>query len=104
MRRLQVAAWAFIAALPAAASGAEDLGRKVFLGVAQPSCAICHTLKAAGATGKVGPSLDELKPDKGRALDAVQNGVGVMPSFLDKLTPGQIEAVADFVARSAGTK
>jgi mono/diheme cytochrome c family protein len=73
----------------------------VFTELAQPSCALCHTLQAAGAAGAVGPSLDELKPDKARVLEAVRKGLGVMPPFADKLTPEQIEAVADYVARAA---
>lgn len=87
-------------ALPLAAQG-EELGRKVFTELAQPPCRLCHTLKAAGAEGTVGPSLDELKPDLGKALQAVRNGVGVMPAFREKLTPEQIDAVARFVAESA---
>lgn len=88
-------------ALSCAAHG-EELGRKVFTHIAQPPCQLCHTLKAAGAEGTIGPSLDELKPDLEKSLQAVRNGVGVMPPFRDKLTPEQIEAVARFVAQSAG--
>ena len=88
-------------ALPFAAQG-EELGRKVFMELAQPPCHLCHTLKAAGAEGTLGPSLDELKPDLAKALQAVRNGSGVMPAFRDKLTPAQIEAVSRFVAESAG--
>jgi mono/diheme cytochrome c family protein len=35
-------------------------GKKLFLnlGPGKPSCASCHTLAAAGASGKVGPNLD----------------------------------------------
>ena len=88
-------------ALPLAAQG-DELGRKVFMELAQPPCHLCHTLKAAGAEGTVGPSLDELKPDLDKALQAVRNGVGVMPAFRDKLTPQQIEAVSRFVANTAG--
>jgi mono/diheme cytochrome c family protein len=84
-----------------AGARAEELGRKVFTELAQPPCALCHTLQAAGAAGAVGPSLDELKPDKARVLEAVRKGLGVMPPFADKLTPEQIEAVADYVARAA---
>ena len=76
----------------------------MFTQIAQPSCALCHTLEAAGATGTLGPSLDELKPDKERALHVLRNGSGVMPPFADKLTPAQIEAVADYVAKSVGSK
>jgi cytochrome c6 len=92
---------ALLLAPPLAARG-DDLGRKVFTQIAQPACAICHTLKAAGASGTIGPSLDELKPDKARVMDAVQNGVGPMPPFAGKLTPEQIQAVADFVAKATG--
>lgn len=88
-------------ALPLAAQG-DELGRKVFTQLAQPSCTVCHTLKAAGATGTVGPSLDELKPDLDQVLSAVRTGVGVMPAFNDKLTVEQIEAVARFVSGAAG--
>lgn len=88
-------------ALPLAAQG-DELGRKVFSELAQPPCALCHTLKAAGAEGTIGPSLDELKPDLEKALLAVRNGLGVMPPFKDKLTPEQINAVARFVAQTAG--
>ena len=38
----------------------------------------------------------------GAGAAAVRQGVGVMPPFSDKLTPEQIEAVARFVAKSAG--
>src|SRR3954447_9717495 len=38
----------------------EQPGRDVFY----KNCPSCHTLKAAGAEGKVGPNLDDLKPPK----------------------------------------
>ncbi|HEU4647126.1 MAG TPA: cytochrome c [Burkholderiales bacterium] len=88
-------------ALPLAAQG-DELGRKVFMELSQPPCHLCHTLKAAGAEGTVGPSLDELKPDLQKALQAVRDGSGVMPAYRDKLTPQQIEAVSRFVANTAG--
>ena len=100
MRAALAAGLALLLASPAGIC-ADDLGRKVFTEIAQPSCALCHTLQAAGAAGAVGPSLDELKPDKARILEAVRKGLGVMPPFGDKLTPEQIEAVADYVARTA---
>lgn len=101
MRLALAASLALLLAAPIAAAS-EELGRKVFTEIAQPSCALCHTLKAARAAGTVGPSLDELKPDKARALEAIRKGVGAMPPFGDKLTPEQIEAVAAFVAEAAG--
>lgn len=66
------------------------------------NCASCHTLKAAGATGTIGPNLDGLKPSFARAKKQVINGGGAMPPFKGKLTDAQIDAVARFVASSAG--
>jgi mono/diheme cytochrome c family protein len=93
-------------ALPAGAAetnatGDLDLGRKVFSQVAQPSCTICHTLRNADASGKIGPDLDELKPDAPRVAKAVRNGTGVMPAYT-QLTPEQIAAVAAYVASATG--
>ena len=101
MRGMRAAGLALALALPVAALGDEP-GRKIFTEVAQPPCALCHTLKAAGAEGTIGPSLDELKPDKARALEAIRKGLGAMPPFADKLTAEQMEAVAAYVAKVAG--
>lgn len=100
MSKVRAPGLALLLALPFTAS-ADDLGLKVFTQAAQPPCAICHTLEAAGATGTIGPSLDELKPDKARVLEVVRTGIGVMPRFADTLSPQEIEAVADFVSRAA---
>ena len=100
--RVTLAAGLALLLAPPVASSSEELGRKVFTEIAQPACAICHTLQAAGAEGTIGPSLDELKPDKSKVLEAVKRGVGVMPPFADKLTPEQIEAVAAYVAKASG--
>lgn len=77
------------------------LGKRVFLEMADPRCGICHTLADAGTSGEIGPNLDSLKPDANRVQAAVSNGIGVMPAFED-LTPEQIEAVALYVASTAG--
>lgn len=77
---------------------ADDEGRKLFTSVVPP-CALCHTLKDAGATGMVGPSLDELKPDAARVAKAVRHGVGQMPAF-SHLTDAQIEALARYVEKA----
>jgi cbb3-type cytochrome c oxidase subunit III len=65
-------------------------------------CASCHTLKAAGAAGTIGPNLDQLKPAFPIVQHQVEVGGGVMPAFKGKLTQAQIDAVAKFVADSAG--
>jgi mono/diheme cytochrome c family protein len=74
-------------------------GKKIFKGA---GCGGCHTLAAAGATGTKGPNLDQLKPSEARVAHQVTIGGGIMPAFKGKLTPGQIEAVAKYVASSAG--
>ena len=73
-------------------------GKKIF----SSQCATCHTLKAAGATGTIGPNLDQLKPSQPVVQHQVEVGGGVMPAFKGKLTDEQIAAVAKFVADSAG--
>jgi cbb3-type cytochrome c oxidase subunit III len=73
-------------------------GKAIF----KAECSSCHTLKAAAATGTVGPNLDQLKPAEARVVHQVTNGGAVMPAFKGKLSPAQIEAVAKFVASSAG--
>ena len=79
------------------ASGAD--GEAIF---AQAGCGGCHTLEAAGTNGKVGPNLDDAKPDKELVVERVTNGQGAMPSFKDKYSPEQIDAVADYVVASTG--
>ena len=66
------------------------------------NCASCHTLKAAAATGTVGPNLDDLKPSFARAKKQVTNGGAAMPPFKGKLSAKQIDAVARFVSQFAG--
>jgi len=63
------------------------------------SCGTCHTLADAGTNGQVGPSLDELKPDKQRVLSAIEKGglgTGTMPANI--VTGKEAEAVSEYVA------
>lgn len=83
---------------PTPPGGGTD-GKTIF---ASAGCIGCHTLAAAGATGSVGPNLDQVKPSKALALDRITNGRGGMPSFKGQLSAKQIEAVATFVAENAG--
>jgi mono/diheme cytochrome c family protein len=78
--------------------GGDD-GEALF---ASNGCGSCHTLAASGATGAVGPSLDETKPSKELVVDRVTNGQGGMPAFGDKLSAKQIAALAEYVSASAG--
>lgn len=77
---------------------ADALGKQVFT----QNCGSCHTLKAAGTTGTVGPNLDDAKPAAALVVTRVTNGQGAMPAFKGQLTPAQIAAVAKFVSSSAG--
>ena len=63
-------------------------------------CATCHTLEAAGATGAVGPNLDDLKPSQETVVAQVTNGGGGMPAFGDQLSEQEILDVAAYVVES----
>jgi cytochrome c6 len=68
-----------------------------------PPCAICHTLKDAGANGEIGPSLDELRPDADRVAKAIRIGTGQMPAYTT-LSDKDIELLARYVAKSSGAR
>jgi mono/diheme cytochrome c family protein len=80
-----------------AAQGDPVAGKAVF---ASAGCGGCHTLKAANASGAVGPNLDSLKPAYDTVVHQVETGGGVMPAFKDQLTQKQIDDVAAFVYSS----
>lgn len=80
-------------------SGGQIDGAAVF---AEAGCGSCHTLAAAGASGTIGPNLDESKPSKELTMQRVSEGMGAMPAFADSLSPEQIAAVADYVVASTG--
>jgi cytochrome c553 len=72
-------------------------GKAVF---ASAGCVTCHTLKAAGSHGTVGPNLDQLKPAEARVKRQVIHGGGPMPAFKGQLSDTQIQNVAAFVFAS----
>ena len=74
-------------------------GKAVF---AKAGCGGCHTLKAAGSSGNVGPDLDQLKPSEPTVEHQVEVGGGAMPAFKGRLSDAEIKAVAEFVAKNAG--
>jgi mono/diheme cytochrome c family protein len=80
-------------------TGDATAGKAVF---ASAGCGGCHTLKAAGSSGNVGPNLDQLKPPFAKVKHQVENGGGVMPAFKGQLSAKQIDDVAAFVSSSAG--
>ena len=88
--------------VPAADPGDAAAGKAIFTGTTA-SCFGCHTLKDAGATGTVGPNLDDKTPPYALVIDRVTHGHGVMPSFADKLSAADIQNVAKYVSSVAGT-
>ena len=81
----------------AAAEGDPDAGKQVF---SSAGCSGCHTLADAGASGKVGPNLDEAKPDHDLVVERVTNGMGAMPSFKGQLSDDEIQNVAAYVVQA----
>jgi mono/diheme cytochrome c family protein len=74
-------------------------GKQLF----QQNCGTCHTLADAGTSGKIGPVLDDLKPDKQVVLGAIKNGgagSGTMPANI--VTGKDADAVATYVSTVAG--
>jgi mono/diheme cytochrome c family protein len=84
-------------------------GAQVFLA---EGCSSCHTLAAAGATGAVGPNLDETLPgaDPGYIEESIVDPdaqlaqgfeAGIMPASED-LDPQSLQDLVDFLAEDAG--
>ncbi len=68
------------------------------------ACAGCHTMKAAGAEGNVGPNLDTVDLTIESVVDMVTYGLGVMPAYGEDeiLTKDEINIVSFYVVNSAG--
>lgn len=104
-----------VASTSAGSSSGEAAGGAVASGSATAStgnpgateftqtCGACHTLKAAGTSGAVGPNLDTIRPTYQKVLEALKNGglgSGTMPKNL--YTGKEAEEVAKYVSESAG--
>ena len=85
-------------ATPAGAQPAAGNGAELFT----QNCANCHTLAAAKANGQVGPNLDDLRPGPDLVKAQTENGGGAMTAFKGKLSPEEIQAIADYVSENAG--
>jgi cytochrome c553 len=79
--------------------GDPAAGKQVF---ESAGCVSCHTLSDAGATGTIGPNLDQAQPPAELVVERVTNGQGAMPSFKDSLSEQQIQDVAAYVSSVAG--
>jgi cbb3-type cytochrome c oxidase subunit III len=97
-----------VAAFVAANAGVQGFAESQLISgtngklIFQKKCASCHTLKDAGATGTIGPNLDQLMPAFAIVQKQVTNGGRVMPAFKDLLNKAQIDAVAKYVSTHAG--
>lgn len=86
----------------AGVAGDPAAGKVVFTQTANPPCSSCHTLADAGASGSVGPNLDDVKPSFDKVKAQVENGGGPMPAYKGQLTDQQINDVAAYVSSVAG--
>ncbi len=112
-----------VAAAPTAAQTTQlkgdALGEQVFVSGTPGgaiSCGSCHTMKAAGTSGTIGPNLDkELTSDPpAPTRESIVNPnkeivpgyhANVMPSnYATALTPQQLDAVVSYVYHSTNTK
>jgi mono/diheme cytochrome c family protein len=82
-----------------AQGGDATAGKQIFL---SKPCGSCHTLKDAGASGNIGPNLDQAKPPFALVVERVTNGKSPMPSFKAELTEQEIRDVAAYVSSVAG--
>jgi cytochrome c oxidase subunit 2 len=101
-----------------AAGGGTDAGKQVF---ASNGCGGCHKLAAAGSSGTVGPSLDNVVADakkfaKGKdPADYIRESIvapnafvvpgfpkGTMPDTFKQLSKDQIDALVQFLVESGG--
>jgi len=61
------------------------------------NCAGCHTFTAAGASGTIGPNLDQSSLTVDRIAQQIRSGGGGMPPFEGQLTDEQIQALSEFL-------
>ena len=73
-------------------------GNTEAVGLFNEACAACHTLTVAGATGAVGPDLDDAAFTEQRVLTAIQNGAGGGAMAGGLLEGANAEAVAKLIA------
>ena len=87
-------------------------GKSLFSSI-EPKCSDCHTLADAGATGTIGPNLDESL--KGKDADYIRAaivepdrdiaegfGPGIMPpTYGDTLDPTEVDALVEYLEKVA---
>jgi cytochrome c oxidase subunit II len=115
MKQADFDKWAKTGAKAAGGGGGAAAGKTVF---EANGCSACHTLKAAGATGKVGPDLDKLASyaqQAGKPLEQfvtesivkpdayIQPGypAHVMPGNFGSLPKAQLNSLVQYLVTSA---
>src|SRR5579864_4742656 len=112
-----MAALALAVALPTASVSATapkivgnpKLGKKPFVS----TCGVCHTLKAAGTVGEIGPNLDNVSLTEETIIKAITNGGATvmskaaaakystqMVAYKNVLSTKQIDNIAAYVYTS----
>jgi mono/diheme cytochrome c family protein len=72
-----------------------DEGARLFVSA---GCGGCHTIASVHTHGQTGPDFDTSEPlGRDQIRTELDYGDGVMPSYRDRLTPGQLDAVIEFV-------
>ena len=61
------------------------------------SCGACHTLSDAGASGSVGPDLDNPNLTRAAIVTRIEMGGGPMPSFSGQISETDIGKIADYI-------
>jgi mono/diheme cytochrome c family protein len=96
-------------------AGNPEAGKEIFTTTAQPACSTCHTLAEAGATGTVGPNLDDVL--KGKDADFIHESIvdpnaeiasgfsaGIMPqTYGDQLDEQQLNDVVAFLVEATSS-
>jgi mono/diheme cytochrome c family protein len=87
----------------AAAAASSSGGRDVF---AKMGCGSCHTLKAAGSTGQIGPNLDEKLPNHTatslhKAIVSPPVGSIMPDNFATRMTPAELDALVSYLMTSS---
>jgi len=105
-----------VAAYVASVAGVEGIEAPEFIASEffATNCGGCHVLSAAGTTGNIGPSLDDVIP--GQTAAQISESIsdpeaiisagfdpGVMPAnYGETLTPEQLQALAQYLLNQAG--
>ena len=61
------------------------------------SCSACHALSDAGASGAVGPTLDNPNLTRDAIVTRIEMGGGPMPAFAGQIPEADIGKLADYI-------